>query len=116
MRGQRGTEQAHRVAYEVGVGTIPTGLQVLHSCDNPSCCNPAHLFIGTNGDNHADKLRKGRQSRGERTGTARLTAEAVRHIRSRFGRDSDGTIARSYSVTPETIRKVRLGLNWRHVK
>lgn len=51
---------AHRVAYVLANGPIPDGLQVLHRCDNPPCVNPTHLFLGTNGDNHADKLAKGR--------------------------------------------------------
>lgn len=53
-------ELTHRVAWTLANGEIPAGLQVLHSCDVPSCCNPAHLFIGTASDNVQDMVSKGR--------------------------------------------------------
>jgi hypothetical protein len=51
---------AHRISWEIHVGPIPDGLRVLHRCDNPPCCNPEHLFLGTSHDNTQDALRKGR--------------------------------------------------------
>lgn len=59
---------AHRVCYRNTRGPIPSGLHVLHSCDNPLCVNPSHLWLGTNLDNVADKVAKGRQAAGERSG------------------------------------------------
>ena len=53
--------RTHRLAWELANGPIPDGIHVLNHCDNPPCCNPEHLFLGTNADNVADKITKGRQ-------------------------------------------------------
>lgn len=76
---------ASRVAWELACGSIPEGLHVLHHCDNPSCCNPKHLFLGTNHENVLDSLKKGRRSsrKGEGNGRAKLTLEQVQIIRER---------------------------------
>lgn len=61
--------RAHRVSWEMAHGKIPAGMHVLHTCDNPSCVRPDHLFIGTNADNMRDRDSKGRQAKGERHGS-----------------------------------------------
>lgn len=59
---------AHRVAWEIKRGPIPTGMHVLHKCDNPACGNPEHCFLGTQSDNNVDRVRKGRTASGDKNG------------------------------------------------
>lgn len=77
---QRG---AHCISYELAHGPIPDSLLVCHTCDNKLCCNPSHLFLGTNLDNAQDKERKGRgnQVYGENSGSCKLSDVQVIEIR-----------------------------------
>ncbi|MEC5289398.1 MULTISPECIES: HNH endonuclease signature motif containing protein [unclassified Aurantimonas] len=56
-----GVKKAHRIAYELAHGPVPTGMLVKHSCDNPPCCNPAHLSLGTHTGNMAEMIKRGRK-------------------------------------------------------
>jgi hypothetical protein len=66
-RAHRNMHYTHRLSYQIHCGPIPTGMQVLHSCDNPGCCNPAHLRLGDDLDNHSECARKGRTFCGRKT-------------------------------------------------
>ena len=110
--------RAHCIAFELVKHKIPEGMEVCHSCDNPSCCNPAHLWAGTHRQNMRDCKDKGRfnPERGEDRYNSKLTKENVQEIRARHaGGESVGSIARSFSVDNSTIRRIVLRLRWRHV-
>lgn len=108
---------AHQVAFELNGGTIPEGHQVLHHCDNPPCCRPKHLFTGTIQDNARDRDAKGRQAKGEASGTAKLTNAQVLNIRANFvpGRDNYSAVGRVHGVGPAAIRRIISGEGWRHL-
>lgn len=108
--------KAHRIAYELVHGPIPDGGCVLHACDNPPCCNPAHLRVGTQAENTADKLERDRQPRGIRHWGAKLNDEKVREMRRL--RDEGLTfkaIGRRFRVHHVTARHACLGITWGHV-
>lgn len=108
-----GERRAHRVAYTLAFGPIPKGMWVLHRCDNPPCCNPKHLFLGTRRDNIDDMIRKGRQARHLPT-NAKLTVEQVREILS--SEDPHAALAWRYGVSPSWISKLKSdnGTAWRN--
>ncbi len=97
--------RAHRVSYELFRGAIPQGMQVLHSCDNPPCTNPGHLFLGTNADNLADRVAKGRSASGERHGNAKLTTAQVLAIRA--DQRHFRTIAKEYGIFPNYVHQIK---------
>lgn len=106
----------HRYAWTITFGEIPDGLGVLHNCDNPSCVNPEHLFLGTQLDNMKDRDNKSRQPRGERLGTSKLTDEDVRYIRWQLDAGlSPYRIAKTSKVTSATIYSIKKGETWTHI-
>ncbi len=109
--------KAHRFAFEQLNGAIPKGMFVCHSCDNPSCVNPAHLFLGTLQDNHKDMMNKGRQGHGRHPGStnpsAKLTEQQVLEIRALPG--PNRKIAEVYGVAKCTIDDIRARNTWRHI-
>lgn len=109
---------AHRLAYALYVGHIPETLFVLHRCDNPSCVNPNHLFLGTQKENIQDAAKKGRLSerRGEKNTNARLTEEQVLAIRALKGKISQREIAALFGVARSTIDDIHSGRTWKHLE
>jgi len=105
--------RAHRYAYELANGPIEGDLCVCHSCDVPACVNPAHLWLGTNEENSADRHMKGRTISGESHYAARLTAADVRAIRV-DGRPTS-EIAAIYGVTASYVRSIKRRKKWRSV-
>lgn len=111
--------RAHRVSFELFVGPIPENLCVCHSCDNPGCVNPSHLFLGTRQENMDDKVRKNRQSRirGEKQGLHKLTEELVYQIREMLEQGhSQRKIAKMFGVSQGAIFFIKSGKNWGWLK
>ncbi len=109
---------AHRFAYEMANGQIKDkDICVCHRCDNPSCVNQRHLFLGTRADNHADMVQKGRHfvpdSVGESNGKARLSVEEVLKIRS--SPLPHFVLAGIFGVKPAAISKIKTRRTWDHV-
>lgn len=114
--GHRSKVKAHRFSWELHFGPIPDGLDTLHHCDTPPCVRPDHLFLGTNGDNVADKVSKGRQSKGAGTGVAKLTPDTVRAIRAMLATGAgQRETARAFDVSHTTVRWIAVGKIWKHV-
>ena len=110
----------HRVAFELTRGAIPDGLLVCHRCDNPPCCNPAHLFLGTKAHNNSDRHQKGRTvpsgARGERAGKAKLTDAEVQEMRRlRAMNVPQDELAERFNVNQSMVSRVVNRKNWRHV-
>jgi len=110
---------AHRVSYELFVGQLHEYSLVCHSCDNPSCVNPDHLWLGTNADNIRDMDKKGRRvaPRGEAVSTSKLTETQVLSIREKYatGEYTQSELGKEFKVRGETISKIVKGTRWAHL-
>jgi len=117
--GQNKHVGIHRVAYTLFVGAIPDGMVVMHACDNPKCCNPAHLGVGTNLDNQRDMIAKGRKLTGAARGSdsykAVLNEDKVRYIKA-HPELSNSELGVKFGVVSNTINAIRKGKSWEHIK
>lgn len=113
-------QPAGRVALELSGTNVPEGMHVCHKCDNPPCCNPKHLFVGTHQENNQDKVRKGRHAHGERNGNAKLTSAQVAEIRSyrppgvkRVKPGVPQMLAERYGITRQYVSEIFKG-SWKN--
>ena len=117
--GTRRSVSAHRLAYETWKGEIPDGYEVCHVCDNPSCINPDHLFVGTRQDNVDDRERKCRNviKIGEEQPRSKLTKKAVKDARweKAYKGTSFQELADRYGVSKNTMQNAINGITWKCV-
>lgn len=116
--GNKGTVLAHRFAWECANGPIPKGLVVRHlKCNQPSCVNHRHLAIGTPADNSADMTQQGRQARGEKINTNKLTAAQVLAIRGAWdiGAATQTKLAAMFGVNQAHVSSIVHRKSWQHL-
>jgi hypothetical protein len=117
FRSPKFTEKkAHRISWVISNGEIPDGLDVLHSCDNPGCCNPRHLFLGTDLDNVRDKFSKNREAtfEGQNNGMCKLNKDKVIEIRSLHSSGvSYRSLAKRFGIGATQVGRIVRRESWR---
>lgn len=116
----RTKHKSHRFASEFRYGLLPCRIQACHHCDNPICCNPHHLFIGTQRENTIDMVKKGRNRYGIgiNHNSVKLTLEQVLRIKREFPDRKDGwaaNLGREFGVRRGTITAIGFGKSWKHL-
>ena len=107
---------SHRLFYSAFVGPIPEGMLVCHKCDNPSCVNPEHLFLGTHLDNNRDCYAKGRMPLRYghlATNVAKLTETQAKHIK--YSDLASKELVALYGVNQSQISRIRSGKTWKNI-
>lgn len=111
--------RAHRLVWALSGNELPPGMHVCHHCDNPACCNPAHLFLGTDLDNARDKISKGRMVilYGEANGRSKLTMVQVEAMRLEYasGKVTYEDLGKKYGLDGSQARRAVKGISWRPI-
>lgn len=123
--------KASRIAYYITYGIDPGNFMVLHNCDNPACCNPKHLSLGTTQDNTRDRTTRGRSAigdkngsrkhpeklaRGERSGMSKLTEYTIKDIKQQHSLGKSGAeLAREFGINKSTACRIIKGKSWAHM-
>lgn len=117
LPGQRKQIYAHRLSYMIHKGEDPGKKHICHTCDNPRCVNPEHLFIGTSQDNHDDMKAKGRHTFGEKSATAKLSEGQVKQIKTLLKEKiPQMLISKIFGVSQIQISRINTGQRWAHIK
>lgn len=105
--------RTHRVSYSIYKGKIPTDMCVLHRCDNPSCVNPNHLFIGTPADNNQDRAKKhrSRNQNGVLNNRVKLSVDNVIYILEHKEKKQQ-ELASQFGISQIQVSRIRRGLRW----
>jgi len=109
------TVSAHRFSYEIHIGKIPIKMLVLHKCDNPSCVNPSHLFLGNHKTNSQDASNKKRLAHGEKHPKTKLSEEDIFFIRYNYPNISGPKLAIKFNVVRQTIYNIVKKHTWTNV-
>lgn len=111
--------RAHRLAYVLAKGPIPEGMEIIHSCDNPLCCQPAHLSANTHQKNMDDMTSRNRTNgpKGRRQHLAKMDEEKVLQIRQMYttGKYNKSALARLFNIRPATVNQIVTRLTWTHI-
>lgn len=117
LTGERRQIYAHRLSYMIATGEDPGAKHLCHTCDNPRCVNPKHLFIGTSHDNHMDQKAKGRHTYGSRNNQSKLDESMVWQIKAMLATGvQQRRIAAAFGVSQIQISRINTGKRWAHVK
>lgn len=118
VSGKKTEIRAHRRSYEIFKGEIPEGMLVCHTCDNPACCNPEHLWLGTPKDNTQDCIKKGRRplERTRAIAAGKITEEQVREIRKLYKNgSSQKELQEKFKLSQSQVSGIVTYRFWRHV-
>jgi predicted XRE-type DNA-binding protein len=111
-----GTRMSHRIAWVLTHGKIKPQLQINHRCGNRSCCNPSHLYAGTQKENMRDRKEHGREQHGSKAWNSKLTEFDIKIIFELRKRGLSQTqIAPIFGVTSQTISHILSGKGWSHI-